>query len=75
MYLFNARWMGATSFGRYTAMLKNGVLEAEAFEVRLTHVVFLAASDSVQVRIRHYDDATINIETAWTAMHVTCTLL
>ena len=72
MYLFNARWLGATSFGKYTALLKNGAMEAELYDVRLTHALYLAAGDSVQLRIRHYEDAPINIETR---MHVTCTLL
>jgi hypothetical protein len=75
MYLFHAQWSTATSYGTKTEIWKNGVLDADAWTTRLTHAVYLAVGDYVQVRIRHYDSVASNLETTWQTTHVTCTLL
>ena len=75
MYLFYAQWQSGTSYAQTTEIWKNGVMEANALTPRLTHVVNLAVGDYVQVRIRHYDSASTNLDTTWQVTHVTCTML
>ena len=75
MYLFYAQWQGGTSYAQTTEIWKNGVMEANALTPRLTHVVYLAVGDYVQVRIRQYDASATNLDTTWQVMHVTCTML
>ena len=74
LYLFVVNWLVATGFATVTEIWKNGAMVAKACR-RLTHVVYLAVGDTVQVRIRHYDDSATNLETTWQTTHVSCTML
>ena len=50
-------------------------MEANALTPHLTHAIYLAVSDYVQVRLRHYDSVATNLDTTWQVTHVTRTML